>query len=487
MKYIYIITFYCIFNNTFSQGITFTTEMKSDFSERVFQIIEDDDGNYVYTGLKTYSINASEYNGEIKKLNAQGVIIDSLQISATNPQESLTLLDIIQVGSEYICIGSSPDELSFIKLDKNLNIITRKELTLAAYKEKNSVATAFLMCDSDSNLIVSGGIDSIGTPARRSYLYKINLNGDSIYAIYPHPPFSSFTEVIEQTTDTSYIAFGLIPFGFSLIHIMQHYDVDFNLLNTDTLNNFFGYGTSPIQLEDTIFVAGRSSVINTALLTSFQTLIIKKITTSNDSLNQKIIEGGVLDKETVPAQFDALDMYNNNIFTTGTIRYEAGNVLPFSEKNLAIVVSKTDLDLNILWKEKIYSDSVRYDAYGIIATQDGGCLVYGTIYDWRTQNNQFNTFAIKLDGLGNTSWIKEEPYQQIPITIFPNPAKDFINYKTSSKVSVQKIEIINLEGQTIKDFLSPQTLLNVQDLSQGVYLMRFFTDKGLVVKKMIKE
>mgnify|MGYP000277131751 CR=1 FL=1 len=77
----------------------------------------------------------------------------------------------------------------------------------------------------------------------------------------------------------------------------------------------------------------------------------------------------------------------------------------------------------------------------IIATQDGGCLVYGTIYDWRTQNNQFNTFAIKLDGLGNTSWIKEEPYQQIPITIFPF---DYNQHEISSFSKNQSQENVRL-------------------------------------------
>jgi len=487
MKNIQFIIFLFVTNLVHAQNTAFTTEFNSNFSERVFQVIEDDDGNYIYTGLESPS--PYTYNGKIIKLNAQGEIIDSLFITAINPLHSLSVIDIVQVGNNYICIGLAVDQLSFIKLDKNFNIITRKESTLAPFIENNFIGTAFLMCDSDSNLIISGGLDTlINVSNRRAYLYKLNLNGDSIKVVYPQPTFSTFSDVMEQAGNTGYIALGIESSGFYRLNTIQHYDVNFNLFKTDTLKDFRGLGgSSLVQIEDTLFVAGRSTVIDLTLLDSYETLSIKKLTTNNDSINQKIIEGGELGKETVPALFDAIDEYNNNLFTTGTIRYESGNVFPFAEEKLAIVVAKTDLDLNILWKKKIAEDSVRYHAYGIIATQDGGCLIYGTKYDWRVQNNHTNTIVIKFDEFGNTTWIKEEALKEISLSIFPNPTKDYINYKTQYDVIVQKIEIINMEGQKIKEFLDPQKSLNVQDLNHGVYLMRFFTNHDIIIKKLIIE
>ena len=489
MKNIFSLICFCFSTLIFSQGITFTTEIQSSLSEQVYQVIEDDDGNYVYAGKIHSSLGTD--NGKIIKLNAYGEIIDSLYIPSDNPPSFLIPSDIIQVGNHYYCIASETGKLLFIKLDKNLNIIIQKELPLLSYGGNSYIDISYLMCNSNNHLIISGGIDSLVNYKKQPYLYEVSLNGDSIHAIYPQPTYgySSFTEVIEQPNNVGYMAFGK---GFSntgIISTMMLYDTSFNLLRTDTLDLHSRWEVSAIQIEDTIVAAVRTSAIDstTPLLYNFYGLLLLKITTNNDSLNHKVIEGGKQGEATIPAALDAIDTYNHNLFVTGTIRYEDDNVFPYSGLATALAVTKTDLDLNIIWKRKIQADSVKYNVFGIIATKDGGCLVYGTRYDMMANDYQRNTFVIKLDELGNISFVKEDAHTPILLTVYPNPTKDFIRYKVAQEIEVENIELINIAGQKVKGFLNPPSLLNVQDVKQGLYVMRFFTNKGVVTKKVVLE
>lgn len=71
------------------------------------------------------------------------------------------------------------------------------------------------------------------------------------------------------------------------------------------------------------------------------------------------------------------------------------------------------------------------------------------------------------------------------ILFYPNPVKDIISITLVDKA---KVEILSIEGQIIKTInaTEKQTTIDVADLSNGIYIIRAKTDKGIVVKKFIK-
>jgi len=76
--------------------------------------------------------------------------------------------------------------------------------------------------------------------------------------------------------------------------------------------------------------------------------------------------------------------------------------------------------------------------------------------------------------------------KQEKIEIFPNPTTTTLTIQTPQKVT---IEISNIEGQTIKTFNNSgkETNVDVSGLSGGVYILKVQGDKGVVVRKFIKE
>ncbi len=70
------------------------------------------------------------------------------------------------------------------------------------------------------------------------------------------------------------------------------------------------------------------------------------------------------------------------------------------------------------------------------------------------------------------------------VTIYPNPSNDIISLK--SDLTIDEIEIFDLFGKKIKkEKYNDQ--IDIQNLSSGLYLLKFYSDNKFGVKKFIKE
>ena len=72
------------------------------------------------------------------------------------------------------------------------------------------------------------------------------------------------------------------------------------------------------------------------------------------------------------------------------------------------------------------------------------------------------------------------------IQIYPNPSSDLIFVKSKKNV-IKKIELVNLIGQVSKSVISDFKILDVSDLSVGIYIMRIYTENGVLNEKIIKK
>jgi hypothetical protein len=71
--------------------------------------------------------------------------------------------------------------------------------------------------------------------------------------------------------------------------------------------------------------------------------------------------------------------------------------------------------------------------------------------------------------------------------VYPNPSRDFINVE--SELNISKIAISAMSGKEIivKSLDSKTALINISNLPSGLYLINISTEKGKIVKTMIKE
>jgi len=76
------------------------------------------------------------------------------------------------------------------------------------------------------------------------------------------------------------------------------------------------------------------------------------------------------------------------------------------------------------------------------------------------------------------------------INIYPNPANNYINIDLGvNQLNNASIEIIDLLGKTIysQNVNTNSVILNIQDYSQGIYLVKFNNSIGTKIQKVIKK
>ena len=78
------------------------------------------------------------------------------------------------------------------------------------------------------------------------------------------------------------------------------------------------------------------------------------------------------------------------------------------------------------------------------------------------------------------------PPETASIRLFPNPAEDYINIIIPPNILVS-IFLTDLEGQELieKNISSDEIKLDVSSIKSGVYLVRIFSEKWIVTRRII--
>ena len=69
--------------------------------------------------------------------------------------------------------------------------------------------------------------------------------------------------------------------------------------------------------------------------------------------------------------------------------------------------------------------------------------------------------------------------------LYPIPAKDFVQFKTTENVS--EVQLFDQLGRLISKNSIKNNVMNVQNLKIGVYYLIIKTEKNSYTKKLIKE
>ena len=80
--------------------------------------------------------------------------------------------------------------------------------------------------------------------------------------------------------------------------------------------------------------------------------------------------------------------------------------------------------------------------------------------------------------------------EAVGFSVYPNPAKNFVNISNSTGASLSSVEVVDINGRTVKN-VSLSNVSDAQvvltDLSSGIYTLKIVSDKGVATKKIIKE
>jgi hypothetical protein len=106
------------------------------------------------------------------------------------------------------------------------------------------------------------------------------------------------------------------------------------------------------------------------------------------------------------------------------------------------------------------------------------------------QSNYYRLKDLDFDGIENWSPIifADCEFNASKTEIYPNPAQDFI--KVITEIEDQSIlRILNLDGRELKTLplISKQTLVDIRELTSGVYILEIDKKGSLNRLKLIKQ
>ncbi|MBC7525563.1 MAG: T9SS type A sorting domain-containing protein [Flavobacterium sp.] len=79
----------------------------------------------------------------------------------------------------------------------------------------------------------------------------------------------------------------------------------------------------------------------------------------------------------------------------------------------------------------------------------------------------------------------QENYFINDIVAYPNPVKDFLSFKTENKIF--KIEVYDIAGRILSSNLISENKIDLSVLKTGNYILKLYTEKGIMNTKIMKE
>ncbi len=165
----------------------------------------------------------------------------------------------------------------------------------------------------------------------------------------------------------------------------------------------------------------------------------------------------------------------------------AGETMPYSGNHNGLFCAKYTTDMERLYSHVYHMDNNRNYYIDLIATSDGGCLLYGYVTDYY---HEINFYALKIGPDGLVTGETSIPVGKSPIKVYPNPTSDVIRFDMQGESKVMDFELMDMQGQTVlRQKVSSSEEISTRHLPQGIYAYRILNKKGEMMYsgKMVKE
>lgn len=427
--------------------------------------------NNTDTSKRISSAYISKYNKSGSKLSSYYLNDSAYNYQSSNIFEFDGFLYVIATGESII-----DTKLSLIKLDTAFNLVSRKNIDLA-----NSDYSIFMiqLLQQDSLIFITGSkwARPVGSSSPNSFVFKANLNGDSIsYKEFYNTAF----ENINKLNDSLFI----IP-----ARIVKYYGSGFYTINRqlDSVGFFSNYSINDLYS----FKSFKKISANRFIFSGGHENNKKECIWLTDSLYNTIDykEMGDSTHNNCPAINGCIDFNGKFIYQSWT---EDFNPFLYDLNNSAnhLTITKLDTQLNQIWTYNYGDDESYFMVFHIIATSDGGCLATGYSSNQFHQENNLDYFLLKIDSLGNYVWMQKMPANILSFQIFPNPSSDQFYLKNLPQGErVERLQIFDMTGKLVHSMgaVQAQEAVDIRQLPQGMYLVEVRLTHGQsLTTKLVK-
>lgn len=484
-------------------------------SDIPYSIQQTSDGGYIVSGYSssndgdvTLHYGSENYRDEwIVKLDNNGAIQWQKTYGGSNMEYANSIVQTTDGG--YVVVGQSNSvdgdltanhggfDYWIYKLDDSGNMIWQHSYGGSGDDIPNSVQQT-----TDGGFIVAGisgstNGDVTGNHGTDDYwVIKLDASGVLQWQKCYGGSWYDWAMSVGLTTDGGYIINGFGGSNDSNI-TGSHGLTDMWIVKTDSVGTIqwqkshggssYDYGYSCKQTNDGGYIAaGYSTSINGDVTVNHgnSDYWIVKTDSAGDIQWQKSL-GGSKEEETKVVR----QTVDGGYIVAGYSRSVNGDVAGLHDTSgyyydcwIVKLLPTGDID----W-QKCLGGHLQDLAYDIDITADGGCVIAGTTNsidgDVSGGHGDMDFWIVKLSsssvGTGETDLATA-------LTIFPNPVSSNLHL-TLQETAV--INILNIQGQEIMSITAPAggQDVNISSFSSGIYFINVKTNKGILIKKIIKE
>jgi|GEM_PF-4064963 len=164
----------------------------------------------------------------------------------------------------------------------------------------------------------------------------------------------------------------------------------------------------------------------------------------------------------------------------------------FGPDTTLFMLTKADLLGNEIWT-RYYSNNTNLFLRKVLATSDGGALIFGSSYDPAGPDGfEQDVWIVKVDSNGNyqTTGIADQQIPSTDFVFYPNPVVDEVHFRQVNQLRNYNLELFDISGKKVleRKLTSSDETINTANLNSGTFIYHLTDQKGNYASgKLIKK
>jgi hypothetical protein len=473
----FLIALSCFVSSSLFSQEAWITKIATPIFERVFDIREIPNGNYLAIGRRDLT-DGPENWAFFVEISKEGEIIRQQDIII--PDSSTSLHHFLSIGdTSFAVVGiinsdiDSKNEVWITHFDYNLEIVKQKKIPCFPDLYYADFQAKFI---SNGNLLINGFVYPSATWPLDMFFYETNLDGDSIASALIEMEGNQFAyEFLEQQNGQGYYVYanGTFPADPQPpgISKLVRFDTNYNYLSVDSVPGLIANLMNAKWISGSSYLlSGRKYYHNPI----YCNMGILKLDTSGQVIKENYF-GLLPDTNTYAGSLDHLDFRDpDTIFFVGT-----GHILneyPYQSEPSWIIVNCLDSNLNLRW-QTLYGGDAFYFSWEVYATSDGGCIVAASKYDYTLPEYDYDVVLLKYDNTGLLTGVTETGENPISMSVYPNPGNDIIKIENSFDDAV--FQLFDESGRIMINTSLDKGIIqiNASGINSGIYIYMISIDQ----------
>jgi len=461
------------FSTICASQYTFEFTIKDTLNDQLINdAIELDNGSYLLLGAEVYPTDHSKVH--LYRISAAGGLLDSLTL--TYQGQSSGFIKIIQIEPNLFALAGYTmiNSKGFLWLYEMDSLFTEVRSTIMPMGIYNLYTVSDLLIN--NGRLICAGIASVGL-SNYPFIYKISQSFDSLQLRVLTEHVSGFPiDLLVKNNSTGYYCF-ITGFGPPKTEVMVDLDTSFSIKHTfGVSNDIFDFNEAKLISETSMIYCGRYAPNIPSQIWSIG--VLRMDTLANTKDEYYIGDADTMECPGLRSTLDFID--TNTIYIGGTHNFYKWS--EFGPVNCWFSLNQMDTALNVNWQH-FYGGDANYTMYGIRATQDHGCLMFGSRYDFQSSGFERDIYVYKVDQNGIITGTDNKPNPMVHnVIVFPNPGTDVLMVETGLQVLGAKMIMMDINGNQILDKVinGSHFIINTRSLSSGTYFWQIIYKNNVI-------